>query len=277
MMEMALGLILGLLIGGGVQRDFWAINFAAVIPIWLALILSLSRGGIFSMICQLIFIGLLFTSVNYQGGSAYPTNETEGWFWRLSRSLWARALLLTCLLLFVAFSVIQVGGDPLAKTFSSLGNEIDASQVTTSRLEIWQATGRLIKDNPLTGVGFGGYFAAIATYHQASGVETPQEAHNDYLELLASGGPVALALGIWFVIEFVKRARRQLRSTDPFRRAVCFGALAGLLSVAVHSLFDFGLHITANALIFTALVVIAVVNGRVEQGEEKGRQTYGNA
>jgi hypothetical protein len=56
-----------------------------------------------------------------------------------------------------------------------------------------------------------------------------------------------------------------LRSSDPFRRSACLGALVGLFGVAVHSLVDFGLHITANALIFTSLVVIATVNGRVEE------------
>lgn len=273
MMEMALGLILGLLVGGGVRRDLWAINFAAVIAIWLALILSLSRGGIFSMFCQLIFIGLLFTSANSQRESAGPTNRIENWFWHLSRSLMVRALLLICLLLFVAFSVIQVGGDPLATRLLSSSSEIEANEANTNRLQIWQATARLIKDHPVAGVGFSGYLAAIATYHQASGVETPQEAHNDYLELLASGGPVAVALGGWFVIAFIKRARLQLHSTDSFRRAACFGALAGIFSVAIHSIVDFGLHITANALIFTALVVIAVVNGSVKQtGAHKRRR-----
>lgn len=274
MMEMALGLILGILVGGGVRRDLWAISFAAVIPIWLALILSLSRGGIFSMIGQLIFIGLLFPSVNYQGAGANSTDEMDGWFRRLSRSLWARAVLLICLLLVVAFSILHVGGDPLATSLSTVGSEIEAGQIGTSRLDIWKATGRLIKDYPVAGVGFGGYFAAIATYHQGSGVETPQEAHNDYLELLASGGIIAVALGIWFVIEFIKSARRHLRSVDPFRRAVCFGALAGIVSVAIHSIVDFGLHITVNALVFTALVVLATVNGRVEQRPGQKPGTY---
>jgi hypothetical protein len=42
------------------------------------------------------------------------------------------------------------------------------------------------------------------------------------------------------------------------------GALIGIFGVAVHSLVDFGLHVTINALVLTALVVIATA--RVETG-----------
>jgi len=34
--------------------------------------------------------------------------------------------------------------------------------------------------------------------HDASGTMTPQEAHNDFFELLASGGIVGAAIGICF-------------------------------------------------------------------------------
>lgn len=105
----------------------------------------------------------------------------------------------------------------------------------------------------------------MTEYHGATGEMSLQQAHNDHLELLASGGIIGVALVAWLVAVFIKQARQRLRSQDAFRRAVCFGALVGLFGVVAHSLIDFGLHTTINALVFTSLAVIATVNGRVEE------------
>jgi O-antigen ligase len=93
---------------------------------------------------------------------------------------------------------------------------------------------------------------------------TPQEAHNDYLELLASGGLVGLGIGVWFAIVVLRRMRKNLVAPNRFRRAACFGAVLGIAGVAVHSLVDFGLHTIVNALVFTTLIVIATSKPQAE-------------
>jgi O-antigen ligase len=126
-------------------------------------------------------------------------------------------------------------------------------------VDIWRATWQLIREHPIVGVGFAGYQVAIPSHHDSSGRWVPQQAHNEYLELLASGGLIAAALGIWFGAAFIVRARRQLQSADLFRRAACIGALTGIVGAALHSFVDFGLHVTINALILTVLIVIATM------------------
>jgi O-antigen ligase len=116
---------------------------------------------------------------------------------------------------------------------------------------------KMFKAHPVLGVGMGAYWAAVPAYHDASGTLTPQEAHNDYLELLASGGLLGFAIGVWFLIAVVKKAKTNLGSRHRLRRAACLGASIGIAGVAVHSLVDFGLHMIVNALVFTTLIVIA--------------------
>jgi len=117
----------------------------------------------------------------------------------------------------------------------------------------------------VAGVGFGGYWIAIAKYHHSTGEITPQEAHSDYLELAASGGLVGLAIGIWLVAAFILAARRKLLSADNYNRAVTLGALAGIVTVAIHSLVDYGLHITINTLLLIVLVSIVLINVKEER------------
>jgi O-antigen ligase len=161
--------------------------------------------------------------------------------------------------------VVWLGGDPLVNRLEALPADMRAAMPSDrkreSRVDIWRATWGLIATHPGAGVGMGAYATAIPSSHDSSGEMIPSEAHNDYLELLASGGVIGALLGAWFVMAFIKRARAQLRATDPFRRAACLGAVLGLFGVAVHSLVDFGLHITINALVCVALIAIATPGG----------------
>ncbi len=170
-----------------------------------------------------------------------------------------RVLLIAGVLVVVALGVIWVGGDRLATSIEGAHAEFEAGPTRegVTRLRIWGATLLMIKAHPLAGVGMGGYWIAFPTYHDAPGTNQAQQAHNDYLELVASGGIVGLALGIWFAVVLFRRIRLGLRSPNRFRRAACFAALIGIVGVAVHSIFDFGLHRMLNAMVFMVLLVIA--------------------
>jgi O-antigen ligase len=269
LMEMALGLILGLVLGGGVKREQALIYFAALLPIWTGLVLCGSRGGLIAMLAQVIIAVLLFSGVGRKGNST----ESHSKVIKITQSLPVRVVLILVLIAGVVFGTVWLGGDRLALKIEGLHAEFNPDtadlRLGVSRNEIWKASWRMFVTHPILGVGMGGYWAAIPTFHDASGTMTPQEAHNDYLELLASGGLVGLALGVWFAVVVFNRTRENLRSPNRFRRAACLGAAIGIAGVAVHSLVDFGLHTIVNALVFTTLIVIAT--SKAPWGSERAR------
>jgi len=156
--------------------------------------------------------------------------------------------------------VLWLGGDRMGEKGASASDVVDG----ITRKQIWHSTWELIKQNPWTGVGFGNYFLAIPEYQTGAGRIKLEQAHNDYLDLTANGGIVAVALTALFVAVVVWRGASSLRSPDRFRRAAALGASAAIASVAVHSLVDFGLQITGIAVVFAALVVIVIAD-QVEQ------------
>ncbi len=251
LMDMAFGLGLGIILGGGVKRDRLMIHVALLFPIWIALVLANSRGGVLAMIMQVVVAVLLLTSVralseNYQ-------------LQKIARSAMLRTALLVVLVVGVALGTLWVGGDRLASNFEGASSEFtsDTLRQGASRNEIWRATLKMFAAHPIVGVGLGGYWIGITAYHDASGLMTPQEAHNDYLELLSSGGVIGFAIGIWFVVAVVRRARENLLADVGYMRAVRFGAILGIAGVAAHSLVDFGLHILVNAVVLLTLIMMA--------------------
>lgn len=253
--EMALGLLAGLIVCG-VPRQRRLVYFALALPLWTALVLSNSRGGIVAMLCQVLFLALAY---NVSGPGQSKDSPPERARNRVA-ALVLRLALGGALFFIIVIGMVWVGGDPLTQRLGTVREELGSQSndpTHTGRAAIWRATLRLCREHPLAGVGFGGYWIAITRYHDGTGQLVPQQAHNDYLELWASGGLVAVALAFWFVYGVLKRARRRLSDREPFNRAVALGALTGLFGIAVHSLVDFGLHITGNALICVALVALA--------------------
>lgn len=264
LMEMALGLMLGLMTRRPIRIERLLIYLALALPIWVALVLSNSRAGLFSMLCQLFFVALLFSFVRLPGAQVKSKGRAPHKIWHKGGLVFARALIIIGLMITVVVTLIWVGGEDMVGRLETIekdfGADGDVMRQGASRSEIWGVTWRIFKANPIAGTGFGGYWIAVHRYNDASGEVVPQEAHNDYLELMASGGLIGTTLAVWFLFILAKRARARLTVTDSFGRASCFGAITGLLGVLVHSFFEFGLHVTINALIFTALVVVATVN-----------------
>ena len=258
LMEIAIGLLLGLIAGGGVRRERLLIYVGLTLLLGMSLVLSNSRGGILSMLCQLIFVAVLFPAVR-------SVSETSSkWIRLVVTSPLVRALLIVILIGTVGLGIVWVGGDSLLGRLEAIPGEVSSreggSRWGDRRIDIWRASWQLVKANPVAGVGMGGYWTAITTHHDASGEMTPQRAHNDYLELLASGGLIGVALAAWFIVGLIRPVRKQLRSTNRFRSAAAFGALVGSSGVAVHSLVDFGLHTTINAILMIVLLAIALAN-----------------
>ena len=242
LMEMAIGLVIGLSFAERSKQNLPARQnlpyFAFLVPLWVALVLSNSRGGILALLTQVVIASMLLL----------PRPKL-------------RIALAAVLVAVVCAGTLWVGGDRLVNSFAPIGNEQPISATTArenaSRNEIWRATMKFFAAHPLLGAGLGGYWIAITSYHDASGVLVPQEAHNDYLELLASGGVIGLAIGVWFAVSVIRLARKNLWSSTGFVRALRLGAVLALAGVAIHSLFDFGLHLLGNAVVFLTLIMMA--------------------
>ncbi|PYS67271.1 MAG: hypothetical protein DMF73_19745 [Acidobacteria bacterium] len=211
LMEMVFGLMAGLILGGGIRRNTVLISLTVALIVWTALVLSNSRGGVLGFACQNIF--LISVSLTWYSARRFSDNESASpaWLSFIQTSKLVRVLVVVLIVGTLFVGVLWLGGDRLATKLY----EQDSGDVTidgTTRKEIWQSTWTLIKHHPWTGVGFGAYFLAIPEYQIGSGRLKVEQAHNDYLDLVANGGIIAVILAAWFFGLIIWRARSSLRS-----------------------------------------------------------------
>lgn len=259
LLEMCLGLSLGLILTETHRRRRLFIFLAVSALLWVALIYSNSRGGIIASLCQFVFFAVLVDPLRILS----RPDKDLGRLQSFAGNVAVRVFLIVVMLAIFAYGVTWIGGEPVVSNFQLATTDFSQQEMenntNTSRKEIWSATWQMIKHHPIVGVGFGAYWIGITKYHRASGEISPQQAHNDYLELLASGGLIAAALVIWLLIIIGKAARYRLNSSDGAYRAAGIGALTGLFGAAVHSFVDFGIHITINALVLFTLIAIVLI------------------
>jgi O-antigen ligase len=290
LMEMGIGLGTGFIVAGAVRRERLLVYCAALLVMWVALVQTASRGAVFSMLTQMVFLttAMIWLRSRERDDSEESDRTAQGrshlkFTSRIFSmpSMLKRVALGSIVVALIALGTVWLGGDLLVTRMESLSSElkteaneansadgVNAQHAGVKRREVWGATWLLIRSNPLVGTGFGAYGVAITRFHDASGKWVPEAAHNDYLELLSAGGLIGAALVVWLVTVFIRRARNQLLNAKPLSRAACLAALTGLLGVMAHSAVDFGLHVTANAVVFLALVVIATKELPAEKQKE---------
>lgn len=276
LMEMAMGLVVGVALMRGRRQERILLYLAALLAMWAALVLSVSRGGLVAMSAQIVFAVLLFINSRKTRRTFEDETRTDRFAW--TRSLAARLVMGVVLLGFIVAGIVWLAGDRLASGVESAAAEMTSVDRTelhegSRRRDIWRASWLMFKAHPFTGAGLGGFWTEVPYFHQASGVTTPQQAHNDYLELLASAGLLGAGLFIWFAVVLIKQARLCLRVTEGFQRTACLGAMVGLAGVAVHSIVDFGLHIMANALVCVALLAIISLRPVTRNSDFRPRRT----
>jgi O-antigen ligase len=257
-MEMLIPVPIALIVARAVHKQSWLFYGFASAIMGLAVVVSLSRGGIVSLIAGLIFIALV--------GSRLRRNMERNRFEQgRAGSVLKRIGAVGAIAAAIFVGVIWIGAeDVIRRTAETIDQARGANEqvVYSSRQWIWHDTWKMVKAHPLLGVGIGAYETVFPTY--ASGGDgniRVDFAHNDYLQVLADAGLVGGLLAAWFICLVFRAVLRGIKAKDPLKAAMALAAGAGIFSILVHSLFDFNLQIPSNSLLFLLLSAVASYAG----------------
>ncbi len=156
----------------------------------------------------------------------------------------------------------RLGGTPFAVT--------SADPSFAMRWDMWGRTLKIIGDFPAVGTGLGTFRYAYAVYDRPGEWLRTDQAHNDYLQLIAETGVTGAMALAWAVIVLVRRVLLPIaRNATRFRwtTAACSSAV---LATLIHTVFDFGLQIPAVAFEFavTLGILTAIATGVSEPAPE---------
>ncbi len=104
-----------------------------------------------------------------------------------------------------------------------------------SRLEIWKGAFKMIKEQPIFGIGYGLFFPLIK-YYWVGGYSI--DAHNTYLIIAAEMGLPALILFLWLIFMVIWHTYTLYKETeDSYTKSVALGFLGGLFGLLASNMF----------------------------------------
>jgi O-antigen ligase len=233
-----LAMVFALGLGLFLFRPFWpaAVWVAILLLILVALCLSMSRGGWIASFCALEFMTIFFL---------------------LKKGMSRFKVLAVASVLFVAVGLTILGSNPVIERLQSMGNENEPSLV--GRLTVWKASMKLVKGKPLLGTGLGTFPWSFTRVRPAGLTLRYREAHNDYVQVTTEMGLLTLIPICWGIFLVFRKGLSQFRNTQSrFRAGLVLGALGGIVAILVHSVSDFNLQITANGILFSLLIGLAI-------------------
>ncbi|MBM3771588.1 MAG: O-antigen ligase family protein [Acidimicrobiia bacterium] len=204
----------------------------AVLLMTAALVASLSRSGLTGLAAALTTLAVL--------GRAH--------LGRTGSRAFALALLAVLAMALPFANVAALGG--------RWGDALPADM--GSRVAIWQDSWAMARDFFTTGVGVGAFERAMLVYQRGSRLMFFNHAHNEYLQVLAEGGLLVIVPAAVAVLAGIVAAARALRRDSGAVFWFRAGTVSGLVGVAIQSVWDTGLRMPANGMLFTVAVAMAL-------------------
>ena len=224
---------------------YMLLGFSAVL-IGTSIFLSLSRSGIISLCLSMIVFGLLVVG---------------------KRADRKRGVIIIVICILIVLAVGWFGWGPIIERFKEISPMKE--DITEFRPIIWQDSRKIVNDFLATGTGFGSFITIYPLYRTLPAMSLVDHAHNDYIELLTDGGMIGFLIAMWFVLTvFYASFRVFLKRRELYSVYLFIGSVAGLISILLHSVTDFNLHIGANGLYFFFLsgLLVSTANTRLREG-----------
>jgi O-antigen ligase len=264
--EMIAPIPVALILRRAVRGELAFLYCFAAAMMGLAVIVSLSRGGMISIIAGVMFVVAFGFKRSKERGvgsrergmgkrkSPFPIPLTA-----------SRVGAMIVMFITIGAGVWWIGADPVIRRIENSGfasHSTDAGHGAEtffqSRGWIWRDTAAMIRDKWALGVGIGAYQTANPIYNSRDGSLLVGQAHNDYLQIMADAGIIGALIALWFIFLVARDILRASRHGSRVMSGMALGAGGGMFALFVHSLFDFNFQIPSNALLF--LVLTAVVS-----------------
>lgn len=125
------------------------------------------------------------------------------------------------------------------------------------RLNQWPETLKMLKDNPIFGVGLANYQNKFKPYHQFEFIEIFLYPHNIFLNFWSEIGLLGLMAFIWLIIVFFVYGFKKLKESNP--PLLLLTIIGSMVTLLIHGLADVPYFKNDLAILFWMIIGLVII------------------
>ena len=264
--------------------DFLGSQTSLILPLTLGCFFTVRKDWIRGLLAACFLLAL--PSIFYtQGRGAFLSFIGSAVFFALLVNAFVLRLELRRLLRWTAGAAGAVAiiltllpfGRHFVARFAELGNPAKSSTVAT-RLFYWHSGWEMAVASPLTGAGIGAYHlagppvqAAVYARWERQWPGAAQQAvphlelyaHNDYVQVLAETGVIALGAYLWLMVALIAIGLARVRASGTSDRWLAIGLLTSVAAFFLNGAMNFPFRVVCNAQSFVCVIIPTLLAGSV--------------
>jgi O-antigen ligase len=166
------------------------------------------------------------------------------------------------------FVLINTDANGFKWRFDSISDRIETTIKTqNARIPIWANTLVMIADNPVLGIGVGGWRNAYPKYYDSILKDVAfnesvrsERAHNEYLEMISGVGLIGFAIFLWTAFLIVKIILKILKSKNTTKSEfyLILGIGLSIVGYSINAFFSFPVRVFFPAFLIMAFVGLLI-------------------
>jgi len=234
---LVLPVVIGLSYYSKTRREKSWLRLSSLV-ILTAIIFSYGRAVWMGLIVGLIFMGILRSK-------------------RLLLSIIAGIMI--CSIFILAF--------PSSEFAQRVATTVKSKNPVGDRIEFWEGSLRILRDYPITGVGWEGFRKVYPRYRPSEEEKSVCNAHNNFVDVTVDSGLLGLGIFIWLLLTSYKVGFQIFKQLDDgYFKGISWGFLGSLTAFLIAGLSQYNFGDSEVVMLFYFLLGMVMVIPRIAKG-----------
>ena len=136
------------------------------------------------------------------------------------------------------------------------------------RIYFWEGSLKIIRDYPITGLGWEGFGLVYPEYKPAEGRQLVSNAHNNFIDMAVDSGLLGLGIFIWFLVTIYKVGFHIFKELEEgYFKGIAWGFLGSFTAFLIAGLSQYNFGDSEVVMLFYFLLGMVMVIPRIKEAK----------